>query len=214
MLPRTRNGEGLRRVFAQRYRMNAPHDNPATSTVAVPELGIGIVGYGFIGKIHAFAHRSLPLFYDPLPARTRLIGVCTTSEASGQKAVEQAGFQFATTDPADLLARGDIHAIHCCTPNDAHRDLIVAALHAGKHVYCDKPLARTLREAEEIASLARTRPDLVCRMTVQLSFRAGDPARQGVGGRGLFGTGIPVPRRVSSRRLPGPRSAPAPGACR
>src|SRR5438132_774064 len=100
-----------------------------------------MVGYGFIGKVHSHAHLSLPLLYDPLPARTRLVGVCTTSEASGRKAQEQAGFEFATTDHQALLQREDIHLIHICTPNDAHYAVVMDALRAGKHVYCDKPLA-------------------------------------------------------------------------
>ncbi len=120
----------------------------------VPEFGVGIVGYGFIGKVHTFAHRALPFFYDPLPARTRLVGVCTATPESGRKAQSQEGFEIATTDYRDLLARDDIHIIHCCTPNDAHYPLLMEALRAGKHIYCDKPLARTLEEAEEIAALA------------------------------------------------------------
>ncbi len=119
-------------------------------------LGVGMVGYGFIGKVHSHAHRSLPLLYDPLPAKTRLVGVCTTTEASGKKAIEQAGFEFATQDYRDLLVRDDIHLIHICTPNDAHKSVILDALRAGKHIYCDKPLALNVAEAEEIVALART----------------------------------------------------------
>lgn len=133
------------------------------------ELGIGIVGYGFIGKVHAFAHRSLPFMYDPLPARTRLVGVCTASEASGRKAKEQAGFEFSTTNHQDLLDRDDIHVIHCCSPNDVHAGLLCDALRAKKHVYCDKPLTRTLSEAEEIAALAR-QSGVVHRMTFNYRF--------------------------------------------
>ena len=132
-------------------------------------LGIGIVGYGFIGKVHAFAHRSLPLFYDPLPAQTRLVGVCTATEATGTKAKDQAGFEFSTTDYQDLLARDDIQVIHCCTPNDAHHDLLRDALGAGKHVYCDKPLTRTLAEAEDVTALART-SGIIHRMTFNYRF--------------------------------------------
>jgi predicted dehydrogenase len=134
------------------------------------ELGVGIVGYGFIGKVHAFAHRSLPLFYDPLPVKTRLVGVCTATPESGRKAMDQAGFVFATTDPAELLARPDIDIIHCCTPNDAHRDLLLSALHAGKHIYCDKPLARTVAEAEEVFQASQQSPGHVHRMTFNYRF--------------------------------------------
>src|SRR5205823_2159070 len=119
------------------------------------ELGVGIVGYGFIGKVHAFAHRSIPFLYDPLPARTRLVGVCTATEASGLKAQSQAGFEFATTDYHAILERDDIEIVHCCTPNDAHHGFLLDALAAGKHIYCDKPLTRTVEEAEEVAGAAR-----------------------------------------------------------
>lgn len=133
------------------------------------EVGIGIVGYGFIGKVHALAHASLPFCYDPLPLRTRLIGVCTATAASGRKAIEAAAFQFATTDYRDLLARDDIQILHCCTPNDAHHDLLMDALRAGKHIYCDKPLCRTVEEAEEVAALAR-QTDAIHRMTFNYRY--------------------------------------------
>jgi predicted dehydrogenase len=132
-------------------------------------LGVGMVGYGFIGKVHSHAHLSLPLFYDPLPARTRLVGVCTTSEASGRRAQEQAGFAFATVDYRDLLAREDIQLIHICSPNDAHREVILAALHAGKHLYCDKPLALNAAQAKQIIDLAETVPT-VQQMTFNYRF--------------------------------------------
>lgn len=138
-------------------------------TQAVKELGIGIVGYGAIGKVHAYAHRTLPLFYDPAPARTRLVGVCTATEASGLKAKEQAGFEFATADYQDLLARDDIQVIHCCAPNDIHHALLRDAIRVGKHIYCDKPLTRTVAEAEEVAALA-TGSDKIHRMTFNYRF--------------------------------------------
>ena len=82
--------------------------------------GVGMIGFGFIGRVHALAHKALPLFFDPPPAKTRLVGVCTTSEASGIKAMGQADFEFHTTDFHALLSREDIRIVHICTPNDAH----------------------------------------------------------------------------------------------
>ncbi len=121
----------------------------------LPEVRIGLVGYGFIGKVHTLAYRCLPMVYDPMPARVRLAGVCAASQASVDKAVEQAGYEFATTDWRELVKRDDIDAIHCCTPNHLHRDVVIGALRAGKHVYCDKPLAANLAEAREIVEAAR-----------------------------------------------------------
>ncbi len=118
-------------------------------------FGVGMVGYGFMGKVHTYAYQSLPMIYDPAPAKIKLIGVATASEASGEKAIDQAGYEFATRDYRDLLARDDIHLINVCVPNNMHRDVVIDALNAGKHVYCDKPLALNLREAEEMWAVAR-----------------------------------------------------------
>lgn len=117
-------------------------------------LGVGMVGYGFIGKVHTYAYLNLPLFYDPAPCRVRLAGVCTAHAQSGRKAQDQAGYASACTDSRELIARDDVHIINCCTPNYLHRDLLVAALEAGKHVYCDKPLALDLAQAQEICRVA------------------------------------------------------------
>ena len=135
-------------------------------------MGVGVVGYGFIGKVHTWAHQSIPFFFDPTPIKTRLVAVCTQSERTAQKAKEQGGFEFGTTNFDDVLARPDIGIIHICSPNDAHHDVIRAALRAGKHIYCDKPLTRTVEEAEEIAALAERTPASVCRMTFNYRFAA------------------------------------------
>lgn len=131
--------------------------------------GVGMVGFGFIGKVHAHAHRALPLFFDPPPAITKLVGVCTTSEETAAKAARQAEFAMHTTDYRTLLARDDIHLIHVCVPNDAHFSVVKAALESGKHVYCDKPLARTLAEARELERAAG-QSNLVNQMTFNYRF--------------------------------------------
>ncbi len=125
--------------------------------MASPEaLGVGMVGFGFIGKVHAHAYRSIPLFYDPAPVATRLVGVCTARAETAAKAVAQAGFEFGTTRFEELLARDDIHIIDVATPNHLHRPQIIAALEAGKHVYCDKPMAASLDGAERILAASRS----------------------------------------------------------
>jgi predicted dehydrogenase len=128
-----------------------------------------MIGFGFIGKVHAHAHRALPLFFEPLPARTRLVGVCTTSEGSGLKAQQQADFEFHTTEHRALLERDDIDLIHICTPNNAHFSAVRDAIAAGKHIYCDKPLALNVAEAAELVALAE-RSSIVHQMTFNYRF--------------------------------------------
>ncbi|GAB4540540.1 MAG: Gfo/Idh/MocA family oxidoreductase [Anaerolineae bacterium] len=122
---------------------------------AKPVIRIGLVGYGFIGRVHTLAYQVLPLMYDPFPAEIRLSGVCAASQASVQKGLEQGGYQFGTTDWRELVARDDIDVIDCCAPNFLHKDVLIEAMRAGKHVYCDKPLAMNLAEAREIVQVAQ-----------------------------------------------------------
>jgi predicted dehydrogenase len=119
-----------------------------------PEIRIGIIGFGQMGRIHAYAYRSIPLYYDGQPCKVILKGVCDANEALAKKGVEQAGFEFATTDYRDLVSRKDIDVVNICTPNRFHKDALIAALSNGKHVYCEKPLAFNEKEAREVLAVA------------------------------------------------------------
>ncbi|MDH7482427.1 MAG: Gfo/Idh/MocA family oxidoreductase [Armatimonadota bacterium] len=103
-------------------------------------LGVGIIGFGFIGKAHAYGYLNMPLFYDPVPVRTKLVGVATSRPETAQKAKEIGGFEFGTSDWRELIKREDIHIINICTPNSQHTEQLLEAMAAGKHIYCDKPL--------------------------------------------------------------------------
>jgi len=103
-------------------------------------LGVGIISFGFMGKVHTYNYKSMPLFYDPLPVRTRLVGVAEIDKARANKAVEQGGFEFGTDNWRELIERDDIHIIDICSPNSLHAEQLLAAIAAGKHIYCDKPL--------------------------------------------------------------------------
>jgi len=115
-------------------------------------FGVGIIGFGFMGRAHSYGHVNLPLYYDPAPCRTRLLGVATSRRETAEAAQQVLGFEIATADWRELLARSDIQIIHVCTPNKLHKDQVLAALAAGKHVYCDKPLCMNRAEAAEIAA--------------------------------------------------------------
>lgn len=132
------------------------------------DIGIGIVGYGFIGRIHALSYLSSPWTYPGSP-RTRLVGVSVASERTAARVREEGGFEVVTTDYRRLLERDDIQAVSVCTPNDVHREVVLAALKAGKHVYCDKPLALNVAQAREVTEAAAA-GDRVTQMTLQYRF--------------------------------------------
>jgi predicted dehydrogenase len=122
--------------------------------MAETRLGVGIIGYGYIGRMHACAHVNLPFYYSSEGFHTELIGVCTTRLETALDAVMQAGFEYSTTDPDEILSHPDISLVHICSPNDTHRDFAITALNNGKHVYCEKPLARNLAEARAMLEAA------------------------------------------------------------
>ncbi|MBF8248425.1 MAG: hypothetical protein HW374_1225, partial [Bacteroidetes bacterium] len=99
---------------------------------------------------------SIPLYYDGLPCKIVLKGICDSNEALAKKGVEQAGFEFSTTDFQDLVQRKDIDVINVCTPNKMHYDAVLAAMKNGKHVYCEKPLAFNEKEARELVRVAES----------------------------------------------------------
>jgi predicted dehydrogenase len=103
-------------------------------------LGVGVIGFGSMGKTHTYNYRSLPLFYDPLPLRIKLVGVADVAADRVKYAVEEVGFELGTTDWRELTARDDIQIIDICSPNSRHPEQLLAAMAAGKHIYCDKPL--------------------------------------------------------------------------
>lgn len=113
-------------------------------------LRVGFVGFGFIGKVHAYAHLNMPIFYDPPPLATTLAAVCTSRLGTAQAAQERFGFARATDDFRAVTESPDIDVVHITSPNLFHRDHLLSALAAGKHVYCEKPLTVTLSEAREV----------------------------------------------------------------
>jgi predicted dehydrogenase len=121
----------------------------------VKTLGIGIIGYGFIGKAHAYGYRTIPFHYDPPPADLRLVGVATAHPRTAEAARLHGGFAAGTADWRELIERRDIDVIDICSPNTAHAEQIMAAMAAGKHIYCEKPLTATRDEARAVEAAAR-----------------------------------------------------------
>ena len=116
---------------------------------------VGFLGFGFIGRVHAYGYVNLPLFYDPPPLNARITHICTGRPETAEKGRTQVGADVATTDFREVTENPEIDIVHICSPNDCHRDQLLSAIGHNKHIYCEKPLASTMAEAEEIrAALA------------------------------------------------------------
>ncbi|MFC7221239.1 Gfo/Idh/MocA family protein [Streptomyces polyrhachis] len=124
------------------------NDEPA------PELGIGMVGYAFMGAAHSQGWRTAGRAFD-LPLRPRLAAVCGRDRGQVEAAAARLGWDAAETDWRVLVARDDVQLVDICTPGDSHAEIAVAALAAGKHVLCEKPLANTVAEAEAMTAAAQ-----------------------------------------------------------
>jgi predicted dehydrogenase len=116
---------------------------------------VGFIGFGFIGKVHAYGHVNMPLFFDQQEFRTKITHVCTSRPESARKGAEQVGVEFAVTDFREITENPDIDIVHICTPNHLHKETLLSAIANNKHIYCDKPLVVNMVEAEEVeAALA------------------------------------------------------------
>lgn len=118
------------------------------------EIGIGLVGYKFMGAAHSNAYRQVARFFDvdPVP---RMRVLCGRDEEAVSEAAGKLGWEGYETDYRRLVERDDVDLVDVSTPGNAHRDIAIAALEAGKHVLCEKPLANTLEEAREMLEAAR-----------------------------------------------------------
>ncbi|MDG4840982.1 Gfo/Idh/MocA family oxidoreductase [Micromonospora sp. WMMD967] len=117
------------------------------------ELRVGMVGYAFMGAAHSQAWRTVNRVFD-LPTRARMALICGRDTGKVADAADRLGWEAYTTDWRDLINRDDIDVIDVCTPGDSHAEIALAALAAGKHVLCEKPLANTVEEARAMTAAA------------------------------------------------------------
>ncbi len=116
-------------------------------------LRVGMVGYAFMGTAHSHAWRTAPRFFD-LPLAPELTAIAGRNEEGVRAAAAKMGWASYETDWRRLIERDDIDLIDICTPGNTHAEIAVAALEAGKHVLCEKPLANSVEEAELMAAAA------------------------------------------------------------
>ncbi|WP_427173389.1 Gfo/Idh/MocA family protein [Arthrobacter sp. 92] len=116
-------------------------------------LRVGMVGYAFMGAAHSQAWRTAPRFFD-LPLEPRLTALAGRNQAAVTAAAAKLGWDSVETDWRRLIEREDIDLVDICTPGDTHAEIAIAALEAGKHVLCEKPLANSVEEAERMTAAA------------------------------------------------------------
>lgn len=116
------------------------------------ELRIGLVGCGFMGRTHSNGYNRAINFFPDLEYRPVLKAVCSRNPEKVKAFAEQWGYENTETDWKALVARDDIDAVDICAPNNMHAEIAIAAAKAGKMVLCEKPLARTLAESEEMVA--------------------------------------------------------------
>lgn len=112
-------------------------------------LNIGMIGYGFMGRVHSNAYANVNHFFD-LEYKPVLKAVCARDEAKARDFAGRWGYESIETDWRALLARDDIDAVDICTPNNLHKEIAVAAAKAGKAILCEKPLAMNVTEGQEM----------------------------------------------------------------
>ena len=117
------------------------------------DLSVGMVGYAFMGAAHSHAWRTAPRFFD-LPLRPRMAAVAGRDAEGVRAAAERLGWESTETSWQALVERDDIDLVDVCTPGHTHAEIVIAALEAGKHVLCEKPLANSVEEAEAMTRAA------------------------------------------------------------
>lgn len=114
---------------------------------------VGMVGYKFMGKAHSNAYRALPMFF-PKSIKPEMKAICGRDPEGVEQAREQFGWESSETDWRELVGRDDIDLVDINAPSDAHKEIALAAAAAGKHLFCEKPLALTLEDSREMLAVA------------------------------------------------------------
>ncbi|HUC18950.1 MAG TPA: Gfo/Idh/MocA family oxidoreductase [Acetobacteraceae bacterium] len=130
----------------------------------MPDIGIGIIGTGFMGRAHAMAYRAVPGIFAPT-LRPVLEMVADSDAAGAERAFRTFGFRRMATDWRALVADPSVSVVCITTPTALHREMALAAIAAGKHVHCEKPLALDAAAAEEMARAAEA-----ARVSTQIGF--------------------------------------------
>lgn len=141
-----------------------------TSSATPGPLHVAMVGHAFMGAAHSQAWRSAGRFFD-LPLRPVMRALGGRDEGRVRAAADRLGWESTETDWHRLVRRDDVDLVDICTPGDSHAEIAVAALAAGKHVLCEKPLANSVAEAEEMVAAAEAAAAHGVRAMVGFTYR-------------------------------------------
>ncbi|CAM3880769.1 Gfo/Idh/MocA family oxidoreductase [Cohnella lubricantis] len=117
------------------------------------KINVGMVGYKFMGKAHSHAYKDVGMFFD-MDADVVMKAICGRDEEGVKAAADKFGWESYETDWRKLIARDDIDFVDINAPSDAHKEIALAAIAAGKHVFCEKPLALNLADGREMLAAA------------------------------------------------------------
>src|SRR3954463_768938 len=133
-------------------------------------LRVAMIGYAFMGAAHSQGWRNAHRFFD-LPATPQLSVLCGRNAEAARAAAQKLGWGSWVTDWRAAVRRAGVDVVDICPPGDSHREIALAALAAGKHVLCEKPLANTVAEAEEMAAAAADAATRGVRSMVGFNYR-------------------------------------------
>jgi len=127
---------------------------PSPAESPRPTLRVAMVGHAFMGNAHSQAWRTAPRFFD-LPLAPRMSLVVGHDAGRAAAAADRLGWEASSADWRAAVTRDDVDLVDICTPGFTHAEIAIAALDAGKHVLCEKPLANTVAEAEAMTAAAQ-----------------------------------------------------------
>jgi predicted dehydrogenase len=133
-------------------------------------LRVAQIGYAFMGAAHSQAWRTAPRVFD-LPSGAEMAVLCGRTASATEAAAHKLGWAEWATDWREVVGREDVDIVDICTPGDSHAEIALAALEAGKHVLCEKPLGNTVAEAEEMTAAAETAASRGVRSMVGFNYR-------------------------------------------
>lgn len=114
-------------------------------------VNIGMIGYAFMGKAHSGAYRDIPMYFPESRLMPVMKAICGRDERAVKAAAQRYGWETYETDAMKLIRRDDIDVVDVSSPGWAHKDQVIAAARAGKHIICEKPIGNNLKEARAMA---------------------------------------------------------------